>query len=135
MALRSEITSDEEVSMTPMIDIVFNLLIFFLLGSTYMQEERQLELKLPQVSEAAPLTAEPEEITVAVLADGRIDVKGETYTLELLKVFLEKAHANYPDQAVAVRGDAEVRYQAVADVIAVARQSGIGRLDVVVQEK
>src|SRR5687768_14365561 len=104
------------MNMTPMIDVVFNLLIFFLLGSAYANDERQIELELPTVKAASPLTEAPEEITVNVAADGTLNALGKNLTLDELTGVLEKSKNNYPDQAVAIRGSREAKYQAVADV-------------------
>lgn len=123
------------MNMTPMIDVVFNLLIFFLLGSTYLNEERELELTLPSVSEASPLTEGPDEITVNVLADGSVKIRGKSYSREEMLDFLQQARRNYPDQAVAVRGDADARYEAVASVLALCKQAGITKMDVLVLEE
>ena len=134
MLLRSEIETDAELNLTPMIDVVFNLLIFFLLGATFLtneRDERELELRLPTVREAEPLTEAPEEITVAILADGRIDLQGEMVSLAELVRRLVSARANYADQAVAVRGDADVRYERVAKVVSACKEAGIGHVDLV----
>ena len=135
MALRANIDENGGVNMTPMIDIVFNLLIFFLLSSTYLHEEQELELQLPTVADAMPLTQAPDEITVSVLNDGTIKMKGETLALDELRRRLTTARLNYPDQAVAVRGDAAVRYDRVASVISTCKQAGISQLDVLVLEQ
>jgi biopolymer transport protein ExbD len=126
---------DDSLNMTPMIDVVFNLLIFFLLSSTYLNEERNVELQLPRVSTAAPLTDAPQELSIDVHSDGRIVVEGKPLTLERIRERLQRALANYPDQAVAIRGDATVAYEKVAQVVAVCREVGIRRLDMLVQER
>jgi biopolymer transport protein ExbD len=135
MALRCRLELTESLNMTPMIDIVFNLLIFFLLSSTYLHEERQLDLELPKVAAAAPLTDAPDEITVHILADGRISVEQQEVSLVGLRVRLQQARARYPDQAVSIRGDADVRYERVAQVISVCKEVGVARLDILVQEE
>lgn len=133
--LRAPIEEEQPLNMTPIIDVVFNLLIFFLLGSTYLNEERELELQLPRVAAAAPLTEAPDEISVNVRADGTVSIEGMTMTLPDLEERLVAARKNYPDQAVAIRGDGKVRYEAVANVIAICRRAGIGQLDMLVEEQ
>ena len=134
MSIPLPVEENDSLNMTPMIDVVFNLLIFFLLGSTYMSDERELALELPTSAVAAPLTEAPDEIIVNVLADGKITVQGAAVSMAELERRLEAARKNYADQAVAVRGDASVRYQAVADVISACRRTGIAHLDVLVRE-
>lgn len=135
MALQANIDDHDTLNMTPMIDVVFNLLIFFLLGSTYLNEERELELTLPTVSQASPLTEAPDEITVNVLADGTVTIRGQSYTEQELLEFLQQARRNYADQAVAVRGDADARYESIANVLALCKQAQIARMDVLVLDK
>lgn len=138
MALTSGLPEDEPMNLTPMIDVVFNLLIFFLLGSTIINEaseEREVELQLPTVQAAAPLTEAPQEITVNVTAEGRIVIGSATLTLEQLADRLKTARQNYPEQVIAVRGDRDVRYQKVAEVVALCRRVGIAHLDILVQEQ
>lgn len=135
MAIPRVIDEAEPMNLTPMMDIVFNILIFFMLGSTIANEESELELQLPSVGSAAPLTESPEELVVNVHQDGRITIRNEEYSIEALETFLNKARQNYPEQAISLRGHAAVPYQRVADVIALCRQTGIVRLDVRVLEE
>ena len=48
------------VDLTPMIDVVFQLLLFFLVASKFADEEREMKVVLPQASEAKPLIAKPQ---------------------------------------------------------------------------
>lgn len=123
------------VNMTPMIDIVFNLLIFFLLGSTYLNEDRSLELELPRVVAAAPLTDAPDEIMINVLVDGKITVEGRELSVAELEALLTAARKNYPDQTVAVRGDRAALYERVLNVVAICRRAGIARVDFLAREE
>lgn len=134
MSLIRAAEDSEPVSMTPLIDVVFNLLIFFLLGSTYLNEEKELSLELPTVTAAAPATDAPEEITVNVLEDGSIKVGGKTFEPASLEQMLRQARGNFPDQAVAIRGDGKARYESVAEVLAACRRAGIPRVDCLVHE-
>src|SRR5436305_8550114 len=100
-----QIDLDEEpINTTPMIDVAFNLLIFFMLSATFMQEEEELEVTLPRVSAAAPLSEAPREIVVNVLENGAVVVDGQPTSLDALLQRMAAAVKEYPDQAVAVRG-------------------------------
>src|SRR5258707_290389 len=115
MAMRIEL-DEEPINTTPMIDIVFNLLVFFMLSATFMQEEQGLEVQLRRVAAATPLTDAPEELSVQVGADGRMVVGGRELTGVELVAKLKAAVANYPDQSVAVRGHRQAPYEAVVRV-------------------
>lgn len=135
MPIRTGIPDSESVNMTPMIDVVFNLLIFFLLSATYFHEESELELSLPKVKSAAPVTSSPRDLKISVLADGRVQIEGDVVDATGLEARLRGAKENYPDQAVSIRGDGAARHQWVADVLAICRRVGIRRIDVLVQQE
>lgn len=134
MALLRVEPEETTINMTPIIDIVFNLLIFFLLGSTYLNDERELELDLPRVPAAAPLTAAPDELTLHVRADGTITLDQKQLTAEELEDRLIKAKANYPDQAVAIRGDRRAAYETILSIVSICRRAGIQRVDFLAME-
>lgn len=125
MPLKTESAEEPSLNLTPMIDVVFLLIIFFMVGTQFAQQERQFDVQLPTVSDAPPLTGRPDPITINVPADGTIRVDDRTLTVPELAALLEKAKANYADQAVIVRGAGAVRYQHVAEVLAVCHQAGI----------
>jgi len=54
------------LSLTPLIDIVFLLLIFLLVATEFAEEEHDMKVKVPEASEAKPLTSQPQEITINV---------------------------------------------------------------------
>ena len=123
------------LNMTPMLDVVFNLLIFFLLSSTYLAEESQLELRVPQVASAAPISDRPTPLTVNILADGRLRIGDRSYDVQGLRRRLEEVLGQYPERAVALRGDREVPYGRVAEVVSACRQAGVKRINpLVIQE-
>jgi len=96
----------DNLSLTPLIDIVFLLLIFFLVATRFAEEERELDILLPEASEAQPLTSKPREMFVNVDEQGRYYVTGKFLTLEQLNQILNTAHTNNPGRAsVVIRAD------------------------------
>src|SRR5213078_113204 len=89
------------LDMTPMIDMVFNLLIFFMVVSQFANLERDLKVQLPSGSEAMPLTAKPREIFVNINKDGHYFVRGQELAGDELARLLTKAATDNPvSQAV-----------------------------------
>ncbi len=121
----TEPIEEPHLNLTPMIDVVFLLIIFFMVGTQFTQREWQYDVELPKVSDAQPLTSRPDDLVVNVLRDGTIILDGEAYTLQRLEQRLRQARQNYPDQAVVIRGDAEGRYQAIMDVLAACHRAKI----------
>ncbi len=114
------------INMTPMVDVVLCLLVFFMAATKlYDWDEEQFNVRVPEVARAAPLTAAPRDLTISVLAPGRVEMAGKEYELSALTDELKAARAKYPDQGVLIRGDARRSYQDVADVLAACESAGI----------
>ncbi|HEX4131207.1 MAG TPA: biopolymer transporter ExbD [Pirellulales bacterium] len=106
------------INMTPMIDCVFLLLIFFLVATKFEEEEREMNVMLPQASEAMPLTAKPREMVVNVSREGHFVIGGQTITEPQLLGALEQASANNPGrQTVLIRADKRVAWEYVMAVM------------------
>jgi biopolymer transport protein ExbD len=107
-------TSLFSLSLTPLIDVVFLLLIFFLVATKFAEEERELHVLLPEASEAQPLTSEPRELFVNIDSEGQYYVRGKILTLDELGSVLEIARVNNPTRAsVIIRADKRCRWQYV----------------------
>ena len=125
MPLKTETVEEPRLNLTPMIDIVFLLIIFFMVGTQFAQMERQYDINLPTVSVPQPLTSRPDEIVINVRANGQIIVKQQSLSKAELAKMLQEAKRNYADQAVVIRGEAEGPYQHVIDVLAICHQARI----------
>jgi biopolymer transport protein ExbD len=118
---------DDKVSMqmTPLIDVVFLLLIFFLVATTFQQAEREMQIALPVAKSAAPLSAMLRELVVNVDAEGTIIVAGRQIETAELEQMVREAVAANPEQKVTVRGDRHAAYGHVVAVLDVCKRSGI----------
>jgi biopolymer transport protein ExbD len=125
MPLKTDTIEEPNLNLTPMIDIVFLLIIFFMVGTRFAEMERQYDIELPSVSQAQPLTTLPDDITINVRRSGEIVVNGTPKTLDELKSDLIAASDNYQDQAVLVRGEGQGPYQHVIDVVAACKEAKI----------
>lgn len=97
------------LDLTPLIDVVFQLIIFFLVATEFDSEDRELDVALPKASEARPLTAEPTEIFVSIDKDGNYFIKGKQCTLGELETQLREAKTSNPlSQSVVLRADKNV---------------------------
>jgi len=104
----------ESLSLTPLIDIVFLLLIFFLVATRFAEEERELDVLLPDASEAQPLTSKPRELFVNIDKTGQYYVTGKIVTLAELHPILSAAYVNNPGRAsVVIRADKRAIWQFV----------------------
>ncbi|MGC3967958.1 MAG: biopolymer transporter ExbD [Pirellulales bacterium] len=107
-----------EFNMTPMIDVTFLLIIFFLVSSHLAKQEVQVELNLPTAA-AGDETAESEgrRITVNLTADGTLLLAGESIDAAELGRRLGVARRNEPQIEVRIRSDREVDYGRVKPLL------------------
>ncbi len=113
------------IDLTPIIDMVFLLLIFFLVATTFHQTEREMQVALPAATSAGPISATLREIIVNVDAEGRIIVSGRTIGADELRSLIERAVAANPQQKVTVRGDRTTAYANIVRVLDVCKGSGV----------
>lgn len=113
------------IEMTPIIDMVFLLLIFFLVATTYQQSERELAIALPEAEAAGPIATMLREIIINVDSQGQIIIGGQTHTLEELRSLVADAVRVNPDQKVSVRGDKDIAYGTIARVLDVCKAAGV----------
>ena len=126
--LADRLQSDElpQINMTPMVDVVLCLLIFFMAATRlYDWDEKEFDVSVPEVADAAPLTAAPEDLTLTIVAPGRVAVNESTLDLDSLSRVLHAAHDRYAEQGVLIRGDAKLGYQDLADVLSTCHAAGI----------
>ncbi len=130
MPLKTEPLEEPSINLTSMLDVVMLLIIFFMVGTKFSEEERQTGIQLPSVSENFALSGQPDEIVVNVDFDGKVGVRGEDQTLETLRAMLEGAKEAFPGQAVVIRGDGRCEYQLVMDVFSACKDAGIKNVSV-----
>jgi biopolymer transport protein ExbD len=96
-----------KLNLTPMIDVVFQLLIFFLVATRFEEEqERTMDIQVPQADEAMARIAKPKELFVNIDQAGKVFVNGRQVTHDALLTQLRQAQTNNPGrQSVIVRGD------------------------------
>ncbi|MCB2146298.1 MAG: biopolymer transporter ExbD [Deltaproteobacteria bacterium] len=111
--------------MTSLIDIVFMLLIYFLLTTNFMVDEG-IKIKLPQAKAAAPQTEET--ITVFVNAQGQAFLGEEAISLDRLFDRLKEKIGHKEDELVVVRADRAVILNKAVKVMDIAKAAGAGRL-------
>lgn len=113
------------LDLTPMIDMVFLLLIFFLVATSFQQAEREMKVALPFANAAGPISAALREIVINVDAQGRIIIAGRTMTPDALAEMIRQAVASNPEQKVSIRGDRATPYANVVGVLDVCKKNGI----------
>lgn len=114
-----------QAPLTSLIDIVFLLLIYFLLTTNFMVDEG-IKIKLPQAKAAAPQTQQ--EITIYVDKDGRAYLMNKETPLNVLFLELKKMIGGQKDRLVVIRADRAVILNKAVKVMDLAKAAGAGRL-------
>jgi biopolymer transport protein ExbD len=130
--------SDEPlfINLTPMIDVILTLLVFFITASRiedWEEDERRLDVALPQVAYAQPLTQGPDDIRLTVKLDGSLWLNEEPVTLDQLRQKLQAARERYAAQGVLVRADGHSLHQQVAEVLSACHAAGIAQIRISVK--
>ena len=114
-----------QAPLTSLIDIVFMLLIYFLLTTNFMVDEG-IKIKLPQAKAAAPQTQQ--EITVYVDREGRTFMKDRPVPQDMLFKELKKMIGGQKDRLVVVKADRSVILNKAVKVMDLAKAAGAARL-------
>jgi biopolymer transport protein ExbD len=130
MSRRRRVSDDSSVNLTPMIDVVFLLLIFFMVGSHFGDPEGRIDVSVPGVGELRSMTREPDERLVEVTGNGAITLDKNAVTDQQLAEQLKYAYTQYPDVKVAVRGDGNASFQRIAEVLQVIRSTGVRQMGI-----
>lgn len=117
--------SGPSIDLTPVIDIVFLLLIFFLVATTFAQQEREMKIQLPESASAGPISAVLREVVINVGEDGSVVVAGRAMSDDDLRSLIREALAGNPEQKISVRGDQAINYGRVAQVLDICKQEGV----------
>lgn len=117
------------LDMAPLIDIVFQLLIFFMLASSFLTP--MLRLTLPKASTRdEPQT---EQLVISVDHAGQIFVNAELVSLDALRGELVRRLSVERTKAVHLRGDEEMPYKLFVQVMDIARQAGARQINILHQ--
>jgi biopolymer transport protein ExbD len=118
------------INLTSLLDVILFLVMFFMIGAHFAEDERDTNIQVPTVSDNTALSGTPDEIILNVAEDGRVSVKGQTHSSDSLKDLLKAAQAGFPNQGVIIRGDGRCRYQQVMDAFSACKEAGIRNISV-----
>ena len=136
MRIRVLDTDSADLSLTPFIDVMFQLLIFFLVATRFDQEERELDAILPQATEAAPMSGVPKELIVNVDKDGRyLVMRHELSESELRRRLRQFRVNNSSNYSVLIRGDERAAWRSVARVMGLCNEAKIDNYRVAVLQE
>lgn len=109
----------------PMVDIVFLLLIFFLVTWNFSRNETELDVKVPKAREGKETRRAVGEVIINVKNNGTVVMNRRQMNAKELQETLQKIASLYPDQAVILRGDESTDYRHVVEVLDTCRRANI----------
>jgi biopolymer transport protein ExbD len=114
------------LELTPMIDVVFLLMIFFLVASKLDEADRSIDVVLPQAAAAKPLTSRPKEFVINIDRDGNYFAGARPVSLDELGRLLRQSVADEPQrQTVIVRADENVAHKFVVGAMDACATAGV----------
>ena len=134
MRLRSlRTTSKPKLMIIPMIDIIFFLLVFFMMSMLTMVVQKSVPIQLPQA--VASKVDLQRKIPITVTSNGQIYVEAQPVTLEQMIRYLQAEKAKGDDMVVILRGDAKAEYGTFVTVLDTLKQMGIVKVSIATDSK
>ncbi|MBL8842176.1 MAG: biopolymer transporter ExbD [Planctomycetes bacterium] len=129
---RSSDAEGEEVgfNLTPMIDCVFLLNIFYMLTTTFLNLEKEMDLNLPEAKSGRPEQQETKEVIINVMADGRMKVGERFFEQEALVDHLKQVALADASTPVTIRGDRETVFQNAVRAMDACGRANLNRISV-----
>lgn len=113
------------INLTSMIDVLFLLIIFFMVGTKFTESEHQISLKLPKSTSPETMVDRPGAKIVNLYADGTIEFEGRRISSQQLTESLVPMVRNYPDLQVRFRPDTGVAVGQASQVMEAISRSGV----------
>ena len=133
MKLRSlRVENQPELMIIPMIDIIFFLLVFFMLSTLSMVQQNTIPVNLPQATAAQQDT--PSNINVTVLENGSVMFNQEEIPLTLLAKRVNAELSKASETVFILRGDKQVAYGQIVTVLDELKQAGAHKVAVAVEK-
>ena len=133
MPLKTHHDEVPALNLTSMIDVLFLLIIFFMVATKFDEFERNIDVALPQVGQAGETSPPTKPVVLTVLADGQIELDGQPVSIDELVHQLTTARGGLGQPSVVIRGDASCQYQHVASALSACRQANISELGIAVR--
>lgn len=124
-------SENQDINITPLIDVVFILLIFFMVTTTF-QREADLAVSLPQASQE-PDSQQQVPLEIVINAQGQFYVGGQELVnnrIDTVKRALQNVAVGQKDKPLVIRADARTPHQFVVTAMDAAAQLGLARLSI-----
>ena len=122
-----------DINVTPLVDVCLVLLIIFMVVTPMLQKGVPVNLPVTEGPERTPDTEK--QLQISVKSDGTVYLGSTVVRKEQVNSELEIIHQRTPDREIAVKGDRQVKYGAVLDVLKACREVGFNNVGLIAQPK
>jgi biopolymer transport protein ExbD len=122
---------DYSISLPSMTDIIFLLLIFFMVATVLKDSTRRLDVQLPEARSGQ--AAEARRLTIEMAADGTMSLNGELVTQEQLEQQLQQMEEAEGERSVVIKADKRLAYGKVIEIMGLCQTAGIPDIAVAVK--
>ena len=131
MSRRKSLYEEQELNMTPLIDCVFLLLIFFMV-TTVFKQPYSLQVVLPEAQQG--VIVEEKKLVASITQDGRMEINRHLVTLDNLEQVLLREKEGTRSLTLVVRTDQETPHKYLLDLFEVAKRVGIEKIPLATEE-
>ena len=117
MRIRRRNNEDADVSMAPLIDCVFLLLIFFLVATMLKQEDKDIDITPPASRSARRLLPDSDTLVLGVDAEGNLYWEGQSTTIHQVLMRLAPVTVDNPNQRIRLDADKDAPFDRVAELL------------------
>jgi biopolymer transport protein ExbD len=122
---------DYSISLPSMTDIIFLLLIFFMVATVLKDSTRRLDVQLPEARSGQ--ATEARRLTIEMAADGTMSLNGELVTQEQLEQQLQQMEEAEGERSVVIKADKRLAYGKVIEIMGLCQTAGIPDIAVAVK--
>lgn len=132
MKFRRTQEEDYSLQLAPLIDVVFLLLIFFMVSTAFIDFTRRMDIELPETD--AGVAAQAEKVyEIEITVDKEIFLNGESITSGNLRKLLDKKDPAFKKRSAVIRADRKLEYGYVVKIMGICKTAGIFDIAITVQ--
>ncbi|HSU68602.1 MAG TPA: biopolymer transporter ExbD [Tepidisphaeraceae bacterium] len=122
--------AEEPFNLVPLMDMAFNLLIFFMAATSFTQIETDMRVQLPRIAPHKATAEPPHQLVINIRQDGSTVIAGKSYTQADLGPFVQSQLKSDPNRVVLIRADERSVMRFFAEVATICRKAGVSELKI-----
>ena len=129
---QTQVEEESEINITPMLDVVFIMLIFFIVTATFVKESG-IDVNRPDAATATK--QEKANILIAIAANNTIWIDRRQIDIRSVRPNIERLHAENPQGTVVIQADKESKTDTLIQVMDASRQAGVYNVSIAAQDR